>query len=202
MIMSMANCKTAVSPMLTHWRYCSPALSHRCDIVRGQLGWPSKIHRDSNSSANQDPWKHFHTFWMFRPGFRMTSWILNSLAGCVWSAWEVLYKISVDPQPCVPEPWSSCFPLDLARVALNGNTSSVQRCEGNTLRQTDSPHKGPVFLWSLFIWCQLLNKGSSWFGMPRGPRHALVTMHWYWAFNTLELWQKYLSWQSMESAVS
>ena len=31
-IISMASCKTAVSPLLTHWiywRYCSPALSHR-----------------------------------------------------------------------------------------------------------------------------------------------------------------------------
>ena len=27
--MSMALCKTAVSPLLTHWRYCSLALSHR-----------------------------------------------------------------------------------------------------------------------------------------------------------------------------
>ena len=27
-IISMAHCKTAVSPLLTHWRYCSPALSH------------------------------------------------------------------------------------------------------------------------------------------------------------------------------
>ena len=26
---SMAWCKTAVSPLLTHWRYCSLALSHR-----------------------------------------------------------------------------------------------------------------------------------------------------------------------------
>ena len=25
----MAKCKTAVSPLLTHWRYCSLALSHR-----------------------------------------------------------------------------------------------------------------------------------------------------------------------------
>ena len=28
--MSMASCKTAVSPLLTHWRYCSLALSLRC----------------------------------------------------------------------------------------------------------------------------------------------------------------------------
>ena len=28
--MSMALCKTAVSPLLTHWRYCSLVLSHRC----------------------------------------------------------------------------------------------------------------------------------------------------------------------------
>ena len=29
---SMAHCKTALSPLLTHWRYCSLALSHRHDI--------------------------------------------------------------------------------------------------------------------------------------------------------------------------
>ena len=28
-IISMALCKTAISPLLTHWRYCSLALSHR-----------------------------------------------------------------------------------------------------------------------------------------------------------------------------
>ena len=29
-ILSMAWCKTVVSSLLTHWRYCSFALSHRC----------------------------------------------------------------------------------------------------------------------------------------------------------------------------
>ena len=28
-VISMAQCKTAVSPLLTYWRYCSLALSHR-----------------------------------------------------------------------------------------------------------------------------------------------------------------------------
>ena len=28
-IISMASCKTAVTPLLTHWSYCSLALSHR-----------------------------------------------------------------------------------------------------------------------------------------------------------------------------
>ena len=29
---SMAQCKTAVSPLLMHWRYCSLTLSHRPDL--------------------------------------------------------------------------------------------------------------------------------------------------------------------------
>ena len=33
-IISMAQCKTAVSPLLTHWRYCSLALNHRFENCR------------------------------------------------------------------------------------------------------------------------------------------------------------------------
>ena len=33
-LMSMAWCKTAVTPLLTHWSYCSLAPSHRCVICR------------------------------------------------------------------------------------------------------------------------------------------------------------------------
>ena len=44
---SMASCKTAVSPLLTHWKYCSLALSHRytfrplqsCDSHIGRHSW-------------------------------------------------------------------------------------------------------------------------------------------------------------------
>ena len=32
-IILMAQCKTAVSPLLTHWRYCSLALSHQYFLV-------------------------------------------------------------------------------------------------------------------------------------------------------------------------
>ena len=32
--MSTTLCKTAVFPLLTHWRYCSLALSHRCDVMK------------------------------------------------------------------------------------------------------------------------------------------------------------------------
>ena len=37
---SMAQYKTAVSPLLTHWRYCSLALSHRhiLTIIRRKMG--------------------------------------------------------------------------------------------------------------------------------------------------------------------
>ena len=31
---SMAQCKTAVTPLLTHWSYCSLALSHRRTVVK------------------------------------------------------------------------------------------------------------------------------------------------------------------------
>ena len=34
----MALCKTAVSPLLTHWRYCSLALSHRLTSL-----WPAAV---------------------------------------------------------------------------------------------------------------------------------------------------------------
>ena len=39
-IISMASCKTAVSPLLTHWRYCSLALSHRYFVD----SWDISIH--------------------------------------------------------------------------------------------------------------------------------------------------------------
>ena len=52
--MSMAYCKTAVSPLLTYWRYCSLAQSHRCDQagfmstepgnVYDHYGWANKGH--------------------------------------------------------------------------------------------------------------------------------------------------------------
>ena len=35
MYTSMAQCKTAVSPLLMHWRYCSLALNHRMDMCLG-----------------------------------------------------------------------------------------------------------------------------------------------------------------------
>ena len=34
---SIAYCKTAVTPLLTHWSYCSLALSHRDDILASSL---------------------------------------------------------------------------------------------------------------------------------------------------------------------
>ena len=36
MTTSMVQCKTAVSPLITHWRYCSLALSHQHDRVPEQ----------------------------------------------------------------------------------------------------------------------------------------------------------------------
>ena len=38
---SMAWCKTVVSPLLTHWRYCSLALNHRYDVIGGKrnINW-------------------------------------------------------------------------------------------------------------------------------------------------------------------
>ena len=39
--MSMAQCKTAVTPLLTHWSYCSLALSHRCNITNKYMYLPS-----------------------------------------------------------------------------------------------------------------------------------------------------------------
>ena len=45
--MSMAWCKSAVSPLLTHWRYCSLTLNHRCENILIQLQvyyvWPSSL---------------------------------------------------------------------------------------------------------------------------------------------------------------
>ena len=38
-ITSMASCKTAVTPLLTHWSYCNLALSHRHDISILKSGW-------------------------------------------------------------------------------------------------------------------------------------------------------------------
>ena len=35
----MAQNKTVVSPLLTHWRYCSIALSHRCTFFSTQMDW-------------------------------------------------------------------------------------------------------------------------------------------------------------------
>ena len=37
-VKSMAQCKTAVSPLLTHWRYCSLALSHQNVLL-----WPPSL---------------------------------------------------------------------------------------------------------------------------------------------------------------
>ena len=44
MVYSMAHCKTAVSPLLTHWRYCSLATSHR--TVASMNCLPSSNHLD------------------------------------------------------------------------------------------------------------------------------------------------------------
>ena len=38
---SMANCKTAGTPLLTHWSYCSLALSHRLNVSFKILFQPS-----------------------------------------------------------------------------------------------------------------------------------------------------------------
>ena len=40
---SMVLCKTAISPLLTHWRYCSLALSHRYWISAGCSNLPSRM---------------------------------------------------------------------------------------------------------------------------------------------------------------
>ena len=36
---SLALCKTAVSPLLTHWRYCSLGLSPRCSFLVSKTTW-------------------------------------------------------------------------------------------------------------------------------------------------------------------
>ena len=36
-IISMAKCKTAVTPLLTHWSYCSLALSHQSEWRMNQI---------------------------------------------------------------------------------------------------------------------------------------------------------------------
>ena len=40
---SMAKCKTAVTPLLTHWSYCSLALSHRYHVEEMTRPWGATI---------------------------------------------------------------------------------------------------------------------------------------------------------------
>ena len=46
--MLLAQCKTAVSPLLMHWRYCSLALSHQCSVKR--VSWSCWHHHCSMGS--------------------------------------------------------------------------------------------------------------------------------------------------------
>ena len=56
-IMSMVQYKTAISPLLTHWRYCSLALSHRCQLLGFQWTWEvaSLLLPPSRTGAQQQP---------------------------------------------------------------------------------------------------------------------------------------------------
>ena len=45
----MAKCNTAVTPLLTHWSYCSLALSHRHDIAYSTTETKQSINTSMNS---------------------------------------------------------------------------------------------------------------------------------------------------------
>ena len=52
----MPWCKTAVTPLLTHWSYCSLALSHRCVVAYStHLIWCRKICRGRSKSSRVHP---------------------------------------------------------------------------------------------------------------------------------------------------
>ena len=59
--MSMIKCKTAVSPLLMHWRYCSLALSHRHQSVPGsQFRTPYSVAQHTISSREESHPKLYH----------------------------------------------------------------------------------------------------------------------------------------------
>ena len=54
-ITSMASCKTAVTPLLTHWSYCNLALSHRHDIWILKSGWDFVVDLPGNMRFKHAP---------------------------------------------------------------------------------------------------------------------------------------------------
>ena len=56
-MISMAQCKTAVSPLLTQWRYCSLALTHRCEPSRDTV-YPIKYVRNCDIDLFRTTTKH------------------------------------------------------------------------------------------------------------------------------------------------
>ena len=74
-IMSIASCKTAESPLLTHWRYCSLARSHRCEdcdqLKDGALMLLSLTHFPLDKMATISQTTFWNAFsWMKNYGFQ------------------------------------------------------------------------------------------------------------------------------------
>ena len=126
-VMSMAQRKTAVTPLLTHWSYCSLALSHQCVkwksfcsglmVLTPETWWrhvASKI-LVNTVSDKQRVLMHAHQGWNVRHGLchiymiYVYIWVVYSFCLCcclfiiVTTQFVALYK------PCKPKPKPSTY---------------------------------------------------------------------------------------------
>ena len=124
---SMAQCKTAVSPLLMHWRYCSLALSHQndfswnenlwilidflFDIISRDLTNVMNIVVDNNTTLNRQKvliYSNYDPFCLHAPVHNQGSpweadhwyWLLSLVTVGIWTSLShMLIKISADKCP-------------------------------------------------------------------------------------------------------
>ena len=126
---SLVKCKVAVSPLLTHWRYCSLALSHRNNIIHQKIWW------NEISYSSVYLWHRF-----------LLHDLLISSHSMMWSCW----KYDKGKVSTVTSWRLKCLAsLQFVQQLVQETSNKTPKLCIVGLFAVDSPHKGSA-IWKTF----------------------------------------------------